>query len=158
MTSVSAPFIDFSGLPRCELADDGGRPPDAALLVTADVAEAVAAAVAANFAVMPTGGLTSAIGSFDYKAEAVAGFAGVVAIRPKGALAAEVVDPATPPERLKSHQVAILGDRGLVAAGAGLTFEQVNAALAEHMGPTARVLVDLTSVGSAYVGGVVDIG
>ncbi|MEW5728664.1 MAG: FAD-binding oxidoreductase [Pseudomonadota bacterium] len=158
MTSVSAPSIDFSGLPRCELVDDGGRALDAVLLVTADVAEAVAAAVAANFAVMPTGGLTSAIGSFDYNAEAVAGFAGVVAIRPKGALAAEVVDPATPPELLKSNQIAIDRDKGLVAAGAGLTFEQVNAALAEHVSPVARVLVDLTSVGSAYVGGVVATG
>lgn len=149
--------IDFSSLPRAELVDDGGRPLEALLLVTSDVAGAVADAVAANYAIMPTGGLTSAIGSFDYKAEAASGFAGVIAIRPKGAVTAEMVE-AVAPESLLTHQVCIDRARGVIAAGAGLTFAQVNAALAEHVGPNARVLVDLTSVGSAYVGGVVATG
>lgn len=150
--------MDFSGLPSAELTDDGGKPLVARLCVTADIAEAVAEALRQNWAVMPAGGLTSAIGSYDYKAEAVAGFAGVLAIRPKGALAAELVDSATPLEALRTHQVSIQADQGLVSAGAGLTFVQVNAALAEAVGPTARVLVDLTSVGSAFVGGVVATG
>jgi FAD/FMN-containing dehydrogenase len=159
MTSVSASPLDFSTLPRAGLVDDGGRALDALLCVTADVAHAVAEAVRQGYAVMPAGGLTSAIGSFDYQRDAVlAGFKDVVAIRPKGALAAEIVDAATPLDALRPHQVAIQADAGLVAAGAGLTVSQVNAALAEAVGPTARVLVDLTSVGSAYVGGVVATG
>ncbi|HTH18137.1 MAG TPA: FAD-binding oxidoreductase [Magnetospirillum sp.] len=158
MTSVSAPPVDFSSLPRADLADDGGRALDAFLLVTADIVGAVTQAVAQNYAVMPTGGLTSAIGSFDYKADVVTGFAGVVAIRPKGALTAELAPEGTPAERLATHQVSIDAAAGLIAAGAGLTFTQINAALAEHVGPNARVLVDLTSIGSAYVGGVVATG
>lgn len=154
MTSAS---IDFAALPRSELADDGGKVLDALLCVTADIAGAVAEAVEQGFAVMPAGGLTSAIGSFDYAPGAVTDrFKDVVAIRPKGALVAEVVD--APLEALRSFQVSIDVERGLISAGAGLTFNQVNAALAEHVGPTARVLIDLTSVGSAYVGGVVATG
>jgi len=158
MTTIAATPIDFSSLPQADLADDGGRALDARLLVTDEIAAAVAQAVGQGFAVMPAGGLTSAIGSFDYAAEAAAAFAGVVAIRPKGALEADIVDSATPPERLKSNQVAIDAERGLVAAGAGLTVAQVNAALAAKVGPTAQVLVDLTSVASAFVGGVVATG
>lgn len=158
MTQVTAPTIDFSGLPRADLADDGGRPLEALLLVTADVAAAVAEAVRQGYAVMPAGGLTSAIGSFDHTARESGGFTDVVAIRPRGAVAAEVVEPATPLEALKTHQVAIDAAGGMVSAGAGLTFSQVNDALAAQMGPTARVLVDLTSVGSAFVGGVVATG
>ena len=150
--------MDFSSLPPAELTDDGGKALAAQLCVTADIAEAVAEAVRRNWAVMPAGGLTSAIGSYDYKAEAVAGFSGVVAIRPRGAVSAEIVDPATPLEALRTHQVCIQAEQGLVAAGAGLTFIQVNAVLAEVVGPTARVLVDLTSIGSAFVGGVVATG
>ncbi|RAU21133.1 FAD-binding oxidoreductase [Paramagnetospirillum kuznetsovii] len=155
MTNAS---LDLSSLPKAELTDDGGKPLTASLCVTSHIAAAVAAAVGQNWAVMPAGGLTSAISSYDYKPEDVAGFVGVVAIRPKGALMAETVDAATPLEDLKSHQVAIQADQGLVSAGAGLTFTQVNAALAEAVGPTARVLVDLTSIGSAFVGGVVATG
>ena len=140
------------------MTDDGGKPLLARLCVTGDIAAAVTEAVAANWAVMPAGGLTSAIGSYDYKAEQVAGFEGVLAIRPKGAVSAEIVDPATPLAQLLTHQIAIQAEQGLVAVGAGLTFVQVNAALAEVVGPTARVLVDLTSVGSAFVGGVVATG
>jgi len=150
--------IDFSALPRAELADDGGRPLEALLLATGRVVPAVAEAVRRNYAVMPAGGLTSAIGSFDYKGDAVAGFAGVVAIRPKSAPEAEIVDPATPPALLLSHQIAIDAGAGLVAAGAGLTIDQVNQALAAQMGHTRRILVDLTSSGSACVGGVVATG
>lgn len=156
--STETAAIDFASLERAQLRDDGGRPLEALLLVTADIADAVAQAVAANYAVMPTGGLTSAIGSFDYRAEGVAGRAGVVAIRPKGAVSPELVDPDTPTENLKTNQICIRRAQGKVAVGAGLTFVQVNAALAEHVGPNARVLVDLTSVGSAYVGGVVATG
>ncbi len=155
MTSAS---IDFSGLPGADLTDDGGRPLRARLLVTADIAATVAAAVAAGWAVMPAGGLTSAIGSYDYDAEVAAGFEGVVAIRPKGAMAADIVDPATSLEVLKSNQVAIQAERGLVSAGAGLTVTQVNTALAEVVGPNVRVLPDLTSIGSAFVGGVLATG
>ncbi|MGE5477170.1 MAG: hypothetical protein ACM3Q1_10975 [Bacteroidales bacterium] len=158
MTSAAAQQVDFASLPRAELADDGGRAIDAILLVTSDIAGAVAQAVAQGYAVMPTGGLTSAIGSFDYKKETVGGFNGVVAIRPKGALTPELVEPGTAPQDLQTHQIAIDAAAGLVAAGAGLTFTQVNAALAEHVNPNARVLVDLTSIGSAYVGGVVATG
>ena len=151
-------MLDFTALPRADLTDDGGRPLDGLLLVTADIAEAVAEAVRQGYAVMPAGGLTSAIGSFDFAAEAVSAFKGVVVIRPKGAVEAEEVDAATPIEQLKSHQVAIDVAQGLVAAGAGLTLTQVNAALAAKVGPTARVLVDLTSIGSAFVGGVIATG
>jgi len=158
MTSVSASPIDFASLPHAELADDGGRALDARVLVTADLCGAVAQAVAQGFAVMPTGGLTSAIGSFEYKKEVVSGFKGVVAIRPKGALTPERVEDDTAPEALATHQIAINAPAGLVAVGAGLTFTQVNAALAEFVSPNARVLVDLTSIGSAYVGGVVATG
>jgi len=158
MTSQSPAPMDFSGLSPADLADDGGRPLDGLLLVTNDIAPAVAEAVRQGYAVMPAGGLTSAISSFDYRAEAVAGFKGVIAIRPRGAAEAELVDPATPLEDIKSNQVAIDGERGLVAAGAGLTLTQVNAALAAKIGPNARVLVDLTSIGSAYVGGVIATG
>lgn len=158
MTSVSATPIDFSALASAQLADDGGKPVNALLLVTGDIAGAVAAAVAHGYAVMPTGGLTSAIGSYDYARPAVEGFAGVVAIRPRGAAVAEVVDGAVAVETLKTHQVAIDAERGLVSAGAGLTVAQVGAALAERVGANARLLVDLTSVGSAYVGGVIATG
>lgn len=156
--SIDTAAIDFSSLDRAQLRDDGGKALAASLLVTADIADAVVQAVAANYAVMPAGGLTSAIGSFDYQAEGVSGFAGVVAIRPKGAVTPELVDPATAPEDLKTNQIFIRREAGLVAVGAGLTFVQVNEMLAEHVGATARVLVDLTSVGSAYVGGVVATG
>jgi FAD/FMN-containing dehydrogenase len=158
MTSVSATPVDFSCLPRAELADDGGRALDALLLVTSDLVGAVTAAVAEGYAVTPTGGLTSAIGSFDYNKDLIAGFKDVVAIRPKGALTPELAEAGTPPEQIQTNQILIDREAGLVTAGAGLTFNQVNAALAEHVGPTARVLVDLTSVGSAYVGGVVATG
>lgn len=156
--TMSDAAIDFSSLPEAELTDDGGKPLRARLCATHDVAKAVAGAVEGNWAVMPAGGLTSAIGSFDYRAEDVAAFAGVVAIRPKGALTAEMVDPATPLDRLLSYQVAIDTERGLVSAGAGLTFAQVNAALAGHAAPNARLLVDLTSIASAFVGGVIATG
>ena len=156
--TIDPAAIDFASLDRAQLADDGGRPLDALLLVTDDVAGAVAQAVTAGYAVMPTGGLTSAIASYDYRTEGVAGLAGVLAIRPKSAPAAELVATDTPTELLKTHLVAIRRDQGLVAAGAGLTLTQVNAALAEHVGPNARVLVDLTSIGSAFVGGVVATG
>ncbi|CAA7621053.1 conserved hypothetical protein [Candidatus Terasakiella magnetica] len=151
--------MDFSGLPRAELTDDGGKPLEAQLCVTAHIAQTVAEALRQNWAVMAAGGLTSAIGSYDYKAEDVADrFKGVVAIRPKGALAAERVAADTPLDQILTHQVAIAADQGLVSAGAGLTFTQVNAALAEAVGPTSRILVDLTSIASAYVGGVVATG
>ena len=151
--------MDFSSLPPAELTDDGGKALVARLCVTAEIAPVVAEAVRQNWAVMPAGGLTSAIGSYDYSAEeAAAAFAGVLAIRPKGGISAEIADPATPLEALKTHQVTIQADQGLVSAGAGLTFTQVNAALAEAVGPTSRVLVDLTSIGSAFVGGVVATG
>ncbi|MGE5514312.1 MAG: FAD-binding oxidoreductase [Bacteroidota bacterium] len=158
MTSAAAQQVDFASLPQAELADDGGRAVDAILLVTSDIVGAVAQAVAQGYAVMPTGGLTSAIGSFDYKKDAVGGFKGVVSIRPKGTVTPELAEPGTPPERLQTHQIAIDAATGHIAAGAGLTFTQVNAALAEHVSPNARVLVDLTSIGSAYVGGVVATG
>ncbi len=150
--------FDFANLPLADLSDDGGRPLEARLLVTSDLTGAVAQAVAANWAVMPAGGLTSAIGSFDYKADRVAGFAGVLALRPKGAVEAELADPATKPEDLLTHQVMIDAERGLVAAGAGLTIAQVEAALAKALGGSARLLVDLTTVASAFVGGVVATG
>lgn len=158
MTSVSASPVDFATLPLAGLADDGGRALAAKLLVTADICGAVAQAVAQGYAIMPTGGLTSAIGSFDYTADAAAGFNGVVAIRPKGAVTPELAPAGTLPTELAANQMVIDAAAGLVAVGAGLTFTQVNAALAEHVGPTARVLVDLTSVGSAFVGGVVATG
>ncbi|CAA7621309.1 putative FAD linked oxidase domain protein [Magnetospirillum sp. LM-5] len=158
MTTASPPPIDFAALGRAELADDGGRALDALLLVSADIVDATRQAVAAGFAVMPTGGLTSAIGSFDYKKESVDGFAGIVAIRPKGALTPDIVDATTPIEQLRTHEVAVDRENGLVSAGAGLTFTQINAVLAEQVGPNARVLVDLTSIGSAFVGGVVATG
>jgi FAD/FMN-containing dehydrogenase len=150
--------IDFSALPPAELADDGGKPVRARLLATHDIAPAVTQAVRANWAVMPAGGLTSAIGSYDYRDEDAGAFAGIVAIRPRGALNAEVAAPGTPLAALKTHQVCVEAEKGLVSAGAGLTFTQVNAALAEAVGPNARVLVDLTSIGSAFVGGVVATG
>lgn len=158
MTSVPAPSIDFATLPRAELADDGGRALDALLLVTADICGAVAQAVTAGYAVMPTGGLTSAIGSYEYKKDAIEGFRGVLAVRPKGAVTPEIVAPGTPVTELATNQMCIDAANGRVAVGAGLTFTQVNAALAEHVSPSARVLVDLTSVGSAFVGGVVATG
>ncbi|MDO8608576.1 MAG: FAD-binding oxidoreductase [Phaeospirillum sp.] len=150
--------IDFSNLPPAELTDDGGKVLAARLCVTADIALTVAEAVRRNWAVMPAGGLTSAIGSYDYAADEAAVFAGVVAIRPKTAVVAEVAAPETPLEALLTHQVAVQAGQGLVSAGAGLTFSQVNAVLTEVVGPTARVLVDLTSIGSAFVGGVVATG
>lgn len=156
--SMSDTPLDISCLPEAQLTDDGGKALVARLYASHDIAHAVAEAVRQNWAVMPAGGLTSAIGSYDYKSEDVAAFAGVLAIRPKGALAAELVDPATPLESLQTHQVCIQADQGMISAGAGLTFTQVNAALSEAVGPSTRVLVDLTSIGSAFVGGVVATG
>ncbi len=155
MTEMNASAFDFST--RAELTDDGGRPLDAILVSTHDVVAAVSEAVARGFAVMPAGGLTSAINSFDYD-KAACGFADVVAVRPKGALTPEIVPAETPLERVLAHQIAIDAEHGCVAAGAGLTWEQVNMVLAHMLGETARVLVDLTSVGSASVGGVVATG
>lgn len=157
MVSVDA-AIDLSSLPRADLTDDGGSRLDALLLVTDDVARAVRTAVADGFAVMPAGGLTSAIRSFEYDRKALEGFRDVVAIRPKSALTPELVDPATPTEALRTHQVAIDPDAGTVTVGAGVTFEQVNALLAGEVAHNARVLVDLTSVGSAFAGGVMATG
>lgn len=150
--------MTFDFTRRAELTDDGGRPLDAFLVTTDDVAGAVAEAVAQGFAVMPAGGLTSAIASFDYRREALDGLADVVAIRPKGAVTPEVVPESTPLEQIRSNQMSIDAQRGVVSAGAGLTYDQVNMVLAHVLGDTARVLVDLTSSGSASVGGVVATG
>jgi len=155
MTTAS---LDFSALPEAELTDDSGRLLKARLCVTADIAHTVAEAIRQNWAVMPAGGLTSAIGSYEYAADAAAGFAGVVAIRPRAAAMPEIVAADTPLERLASNQVAIDAAAGLISAGAGLTFAQVNTALAEQVGQNFRVLIDLTSVASAFVGGVIATG
>jgi FAD/FMN-containing dehydrogenase len=152
---MTAPF-DFSK--RADLTDDGGRPLNAILIGTDDVAAAVRQAVQQGYAVMPAGGLTSAINSFDYPAESLAGFQDVVAIRPKGALTPEVVPATTPLQQIRSHQLAIDAEHGCVMVGAGLTYAQVNMVLAHMLGDTARVLVDLTSSASASVGGVVATG
>lgn len=151
-------MIDFASLPLAELCDDGGKPLRARLLVTSDIATAVRDAVAANWAVMPAGGLTSAIGSFDYADARCGDFAGVVAIRAKAAAEPEILSIGIAPESVQSHQMVIDAGAGLVTVGAGLTFAQVNAALEKTLGPTARLLVDLTSVGSAAVGGVLATG
>lgn len=151
-------MIDFSSLPVAELCDDSGKPLRARLLVTSDIAAAVRDAVAANWAVMPAGGLTSAIGSFDYAESRCEGFAGVVAIRAKAAAEPEILPSGTVAEAVLSHQMVIDADAGTVTVGAGLTFAQANAALEKALGPTARLLVDLTSVGSAAVGGVLATG
>lgn len=153
--SAASPF-DFTK--RADLADDGGRPLEAILVATDDVCAAVQQAVAQGFAVMPAGGLTSAINSFDYRREALDGLRDVVAIRPKGAVTPEVVPASTPLERIKSHQIAIDAEHGTVSVGCGLTYDQANMVLAHMLGETARVLVDLTSSGSASVGGVVATG
>ncbi len=155
--NVSASSFDFSR--RAELADDGGRPIDAILVTTEDVAAAVAEAHARGYAVIPAGGLTSAINSFDYdRTRLLQRFTDVVAIRAKGALTPEVVPADTPLEGLRAHQIALDAERGCVAVGAGLTYDQVNMVLAHVLGETARVLVDLTSSGSASIGGVVATG
>ncbi len=148
--------FDFSR--RSDLVDDGGRPIDAILVGTDDVAAAVSQAVQQGYAVMPAGGLTSAINSFDYPVESLAGLTDVVVIRPKGAMTPEVVPASTPLEQIRSNQMAIDAERGCVAVGAGLTYGQVNMVLAHMLGDTARVLVDLTSSASASVGGVVATG
>ncbi|WP_255448398.1 FAD-binding protein [Telmatospirillum sp. J64-1] len=141
------------------MSDDGGKRLDALLLTTADLADAARQAVAQDYAVMPAGGLTSAIGSFLYDRAALnPRFRDVVAIRPKGTMTPEQVDPATPIDQILSHQIAIDRNRHTVTAGAGITFAQVNRVLEEEVGPNARVLVDLTSVGSALVGGVIATG
>ncbi len=151
--------IDFSHMPRADVSDDGGKVLDAILCVTAEPAHAVYEAVRQGYAVMPAGGLTSAINSFIYDRPGVLDrFADVVAIRPKGALAPELVAGDTPMETLLSHQVAIDREARTITAGVGLTFTQVNAVLAEQVAPNCRVLVDLTSVASAFVGGVVATG
>lgn len=156
---MNAPTSSFDFSKRAELTDDGGRPLDAILVVTDDVGGAVAAAVRQGYAVMPAGGLTSAINSFDYdRVRCLNGFRDVVAVRAKGAVTPEVVPASTPLEEIRSHQIAIDAERGWVAAGAGLTYDQVNMVLAHMLGETARVLVDLTSSGSASVGGVVATG
>lgn len=143
---------------RADLVDDGGRPLEAALVTTAEIAAAVKAAAEAGCAIMPAGGLTSAVGSFEYDRSRAAEFHDVVAIRPKGALTPDLVDAATPLQELRSDQMAIDRESATVSAGAGLTWAQVNEVLKHMLGPTARVMVDLTSVGSAQVGGVVATG
>ncbi len=158
MTATASTPIDFASLTHAELADDGGRAVEALLLVTDSIAPAVAQAVAQGYAVMPTGGLTSAIGSYEYKRDRLDGFAGVLAIRPKGAPVPEVVDPSTPATSIKTNQMSVDPARNLVTAGAGLTFTQVRSALAQTVGETAHILVDLTSIGSAFVGGVIATG
>jgi len=146
-------------LPEADLADDGGRKLDARLWVTDDLVAAVAEAVAADYAILPAGGLTSAINAFGYERAAIDGrFAGVVAIRPKAAAEPELVGAQRPLDALKPHQIAIDPASATVAIGAGLTFEQANAVLEHVVGPGVRVLVDLTSVGSALAGGVLATG
>ncbi|MBF0269745.1 MAG: FAD-binding oxidoreductase [Alphaproteobacteria bacterium] len=151
-------MIAFDSLPQAELADDGGRSLEAQLLVTADPAPAIAQAVALGYAVMPAGGLTSAIGAFAYDHELVKNFKGVLAVRPKQSPEPELAEPGTPLEKLKTNQIMIDPATATVSAGAGLTFSQVNDVLGHVVGPAARVLVDLTSIGSAMVGGVVASG
>ncbi len=149
-------MTQFSDLPQSDLTDDGGRLLEARLCVTSDLTEAVRGAVQAGWAVMPAGGLTSAINSFAH--ETGGAFAGVVAIRPKSAAQPELVDAATPLEALAPHQIAIDAAASNVAVGAGVTFAQVNAVLGHMVGSNARVLVDLTSVASAMAGGVMATG
>ncbi len=151
---VSATSFDVATLSPAALSDDGGRRLEALLLVTPNLAQAVTEVVAQGAAVMPAGGLTSAIGSFDFPPEAGIPFPVVVAIRPKGVLKPEVVAEHTPPEALQAHQMSMMPGTGLVAVGAGLTLAQVNAVLM----PEAQVLTDLTSVASAFVGGVIATG
>lgn len=154
-----AAAFDFDHMPRAELTDDGGRPLDAILCATENVALAVRAAVAQGYAVMPAGGLTSAINSFAYDRAAVLGkFRDVVAIRPRTAITPQELPPATPLSQILSHQFAI--DRALatISVGAGITYTQANTLLAEAVGPNARLLIDLTSIGSALAGGVVATG
>ncbi len=152
-------MTQFTDLPLSDLADDGGRPLEARLCLTSDLAGAVRDAMQAGWAVMPAGGLTSAINSFAYdKDETLARFKGVAAIRPKSAAEPELTDPATPLDALKPHQIAIDSAASTVSAGAGVTFAQVNAVLGHMVGTNARVLVDLTSVGSAMAGGVMATG
>lgn len=148
----------LDSLPPADLADDGGRPLEARLLVTDDLAPAIAEAVAGGFAVMPAGGLTSAIGVFAYSQESINDFNGVVAIRPRQAPEPQLVESGVALEDLKTQQIAIDPATATVSVGAGLTFSQVNAVLGHVVGPAARVLVDLTSIGSAMVGGVVASG
>ncbi|MBF0305126.1 MAG: FAD-binding oxidoreductase [Alphaproteobacteria bacterium] len=150
--------IDITQLPECDLTDDGGRRLEARLLTADDLTGAVRDAVEAGWAVMPAGGLTSAINSFSYDRAAAEAFKGVVAIRPRGATAVEIVPASTPIEALASNQMSIEPEAGLVTVGAGLSFEQANQALARAVGPDARILVDLTSVGSAQAGGVMATG
>jgi FAD/FMN-containing dehydrogenase len=148
----------FDSLPQAELADDSGRPLEGRLLVTAEPAQSIAQAIAEGYAIMPAGGLTSAIGAFAYSADSVCNFKGVIAVRPKQAAEPELVEAGTPLERLQTTQIAIDTATATVAVGAGLTFSQVNAVLGHVVGPSARVLVDLTSLGSASVGGVIASG
>lgn len=158
MTAVRE-LIDFAQMQRADVRDDGGKLLDAILCPTADIAAAVSAAVSQDFAVMPAGGLTSAINCFDYDKPVVTQrYRDVVAVRPKGALDPERVAADTPIEAIQTHQIAIDRAACMVTAGAGLTFSQVNAVLAEDVGPNVRVLIDLTSVASAWVGGVIATG
>lgn len=148
----------FDSLPRADLADDGGRPLEAQLLVSAEPVPAIAQACAEGYALMPAGGLTSAIGAFAYSKESVSEFKGVIAVRPKQSPEPELAPPGTALDALKTNQIAIDPATASVSAGAGLTFSQINAVLGHVVGPAARVLVDLTSIGSAMVGGVVASG
>lgn len=132
-----AAAFDFDHMPRAELTDDGGRPLDAILCATENVAAAVRAAVAQGYAVMPAGGLTSAINSFAYDRAAVLGkFRDVVAIRPRTAITPQELPPATPLSQILSHQFAV--DRALatISVGAGITYTQANTLLAEAVGRT----------------------
>lgn len=148
----------FDSLPQADLADDGGRPLKARLLVSADPAPAIAEAVAEGYAVMPAGGLTSAIGAFAYSEESIKDFKGIIAVRPRQAAEPEMVEANVALADLQSQQIAIDPATSTVSVGAGLTFSQVNDVLGHVVGPSARVLVDLTSIGSAMVGGVVASG
>lgn len=151
-------MISFESLPQAELADDGGRPVEGRLLVSAEPAPAVHQALQEGYAVMPAGGLTSAIGAFAYPAEAAQAFKAVLAIRPRTSPEPEMVGTDVPLESVKTNQISIDPASATVTAGAGLTFQQVNNVLGHVVGPSARVLVDLTSIGSAMVGGVIASG
>ncbi|MBF0355876.1 MAG: FAD-binding oxidoreductase [Alphaproteobacteria bacterium] len=151
-------MISFASLAQADLADDGGRALEARLLVSAEPAQAVHQALAEGYAVMPAGGLTSAIGAFAYSQESVSDFKGVVAVRPRSSPEPEMVAASTALRDLKTNQMAIDPATSSVAVGAGLSFAQVNAVLGHLVGPAARVLVDLTSIGSAMAGGVIASG
>ncbi len=136
-----------------DLRDWGKREIPVALSVTtSDVFTAVDNCLRAGTGVKMIGGRTSATQAFGKNAPESDNV--TVGIVPKSGM--KVVDESK--EVLLSNEVFLDTSRRTVRAGVGVTIGDINRHLAEKLGSQYQVLLDHTTVDSAFVGGVIAAG